>query len=179
MVRLDLGNVVLAGVDFKDLRAISLHWQVDGGWITVDFDERNAMIRRQLAEKMELTVGRTINVINRDRDFKTQFRVKRVIDTGEAEDEQIFVNMSLAREIFDAPDRIDLALLSVVAQGAEANALAKRINAEFPDVEAKPIGAITSLFIDNLVVDKKGIIRVRLFGEVRQSTLEEKIAPLL
>lgn len=44
LVRLDLGNAVLAGVDFPGLRAISPYWQVEGSWVSADFDERNAMV---------------------------------------------------------------------------------------------------------------------------------------
>ena len=143
VVRLDLGNAVLAGVDFNELRAISPYWQVDGAWIGVDFDERHLMIGRRLAETMELGVGDSVTVVNEDRSFQTRLEVKGIVETGEAEDEQVFVNMSLARKLFNAPGRADFGMLSIVADGVDADALAERINAEFPQVDAKPIRKIS------------------------------------
>ena len=152
VVRLDLGNAVLAGVDFSGLKAISPYWQPEGGWITVDFDERNCIVGRSLAEKMELTVGKTVTVFNRDKTFRTELRVKGIVETGEAADEQMFVNMSLAKKIFGTGGRIDLVMLSVVAEGTEADALAARINSQFPGVEAKPIRKISQS--DGRILDK-------------------------
>ena len=39
IVRIDLGKVVMAGVQFSGLKKLSPFWQVDGNWINVDFDE--------------------------------------------------------------------------------------------------------------------------------------------
>lgn len=152
VVRLDLGNAVLAGVDFAGLRAIAPYWQVEGKWIGVAFDERHCMIGRRIAETMELAVGDTVTVVNRDHSFQTRLVVKGIMETGEAEDEQVFVNLSLARKLLDAPDRSDFAMASIVAQGADADALADRINRAFPEVDAKPIRKISQS--DGRILDK-------------------------
>lgn len=152
VVRLDLGNAVLAGVNFAGLKEISPYWQVDGNWIGVDFDERHCMIGRRLAESMELGVGDSVNIVNEDRSFQTSVAVKGIVETGEAEDEKIFVNISLARKLFDAPGRADFGMLSIVAQGTEADALAERINSQFPEVEARPIRKISQS--DGVILEK-------------------------
>lgn len=143
IVRLDLGHAVLAGVDFAGVQKISPYWQVEGSWIGVDFDERNCMIGRRLAETMELRVGSPVTVINEETGFQTELNVKGIIETGEAEDEQMFVNLSLARKIFDAPAMSDFAMLSIVARGAEADSLAEHINGRLNAVEARPIRKIS------------------------------------
>lgn len=143
IVRLDLGNAVLAGVDFDGVRKISPYWQVEGSWIGVDFDERNAMVGRRLAETMELRVGSPVTVINEETGFQTELNVKGIIETGDAEDEQMFVNLSLARKILDAPGMSDFAMLSIIARGAEADTLAETINTRLGGVEARPIRKIS------------------------------------
>jgi putative ABC transport system permease protein len=143
IVRLDLGPAVMAGVDFRGLRQISPYWQVEGSWVGVTFDERNAMIGRRLAESMELKVGDTVTVVNRERTQSTRLTIKGIVDTGAAEDEQMFVNLSLAQKLLDLPGRVDFAMLSLIAQGPEADAMAARVNAAVPGVEAKPIRKIS------------------------------------
>ena len=142
IVQLKLGDAVLAGVDFKGLQSIYPYWQTQGSWINVDFDDRNCMIGRTIAEKMELSVGNSFDLIGRDTSKKMTLRVKGIIETGEAEDEQILVNMDVARSLFGTPGAVDFAMLSIIAQGDEANELAEQINTAVPNVEAKPIRKI-------------------------------------
>jgi len=139
LVRLDLGDAVLTGVDFTGLRRVSPYWQVEGAWITQDFDERNAMIGRRLAESMELKPGDSVTVVNRDRSQRTSVTVKGIIDAGDASDTQMFVNLSLAQRLFAAPGRVDAAMLSIRADGAEADALAAAMNGRLAGIDARPI----------------------------------------
>lgn len=152
VVRLDLGNAVMAGVDFSGLRQIYPYWQVDGSWISVAFDDRNAMIGRGLADKMALQLGSDVTVQNKETGFKTTLRVKGIFESGGSEDEQIFVTMALARQVMSAPDRVDLAMLSIVAQGADADRLADEINVGFPDADARPIRKISQS--DGVILNK-------------------------
>ncbi len=152
VVRLDLGNAVLAGVDFDGLRRIYPYWQVEGSWISVAFDDRNAMIGRSLADKMELQVGSTVTLLNQQTGFQTKVRIKGIFESGGSEDDQIFVTIALARQVLDAPDRADLAMLSIVAQGNEADILAERLNTAFPALDARPIRKISQS--DGLILQK-------------------------
>ncbi len=152
VVRLDLGNAVMAGVDFDGLRKIYPYWQVEGSWISVAFDDRNAMIGRSLADKMELQVGNTVTVLNQQTGFQTKLRIKGIFESGGSEDDQIFVTIGLARQVLDAPDRADLAMLSIVAQGNEADILAERLNTAFPALDARPIRKISQS--DGLILQK-------------------------
>jgi putative ABC transport system permease protein len=97
------------------------------------------MVGRRLATAMELKVGRTVTIVNREQTVQTRVVVKGIIDTGDTEDEQMFVNLSLAQKLFGLPGRADLALFSIVAQGPEADALAAGINRRFIGVDARPI----------------------------------------
>lgn len=152
VVRLDRGNAVLAGVDFDGLRRISPYWQVEGHWIGVDFDERHAMVGRRLARSMELKVGDAVTIVNRERGFSAGVRIKGIMETGEAEDEQIFVTWPLAQKALGTPDRADFALLSIKAEGAGADALAERITAAAPGIEARPIRKIAQS--DGRILDR-------------------------
>jgi putative ABC transport system permease protein len=142
----------MAGVDFQALRSISPYWQVEGAWITARFDDRNVMVGRRLAESMELEVGAPVTLRSRDGDEQTRMTVKGIVDTGDAEDDQIFVNLPVAQDLLDLPGRVDLAMASVVAQGPEADAMTAAAMERVPGIEARPIRKISQS--DGQILDK-------------------------
>ena len=152
VARLDLGNAVVVGVDFARLQRIVPYRQVEGNWVTVGFDDRNAMVGRQLAAAMELKVGQPVNIVNPDRTVQLRVTIKGIINTGDAEDEQMFINLSLAQRLFGMPGRIDLAMFSIIAEGVEADGLAADLNRRFSGIEAKPIRKISQS--DGQILDK-------------------------
>ncbi|WP_319413775.1 ABC transporter permease [uncultured Cohaesibacter sp.] len=152
IVKLKLGDAVMAGVDFKGLRKIYPNWQLEGSWINVDFDDRNCMIGRTLADAMELEVGSSFDVVGRDSGEQISLRVKGIIETGEAQDDQILVNLPVARRLLARPDAVDLAMLSIVATGQDAENLAATINQANPQLDAKPIRKIAQS--DGKILDK-------------------------
>lgn len=155
LVRLDLGNAVMVGAEFAGLRAISPYWQVEGNWVTADFDERNAMIGRRLAESMSLRVGSTVTVAPAAPGADTapaRVTVRGIVDTGENEDNQIFVNLALAQRLLGLPGQADFALVSIAAQGPEADRLTGLVNERFAGLEARPIRKISEA--DGQILDR-------------------------
>ncbi len=144
MVRLDLGNAVLGGIDFKQAKKINPFWQIEGSWINVAFDKNNCMIGKTLAKNMELKVGSKVTVKSLKTNFNKKLTVKGIIDSGQAEDNQIFVNFDFAGEILDTKDTFNFAMLSVMYDGDSINTLAKQINKNVPDLKAKPIRKVSS-----------------------------------
>jgi putative ABC transport system permease protein len=159
VVRLDLGNAVMAGVDFPGLRRLSPYWQVEGQWITVDFDESSCMIGRNLARNMALKVGDRVNVIRSETDFQRRLVVKGIVETGEAEDEQIFVNLALAGRILGEAGKVNHAMLSIVTEGTDVGALAAAMQQRFAGVDAKPIRKVS--YSDGRILEKiKGLMAI-------------------
>lgn len=159
VVRLDLGNAVLAGVDFPGLRRLSPYWQVEGKWISVDFDEDSCMIGRNLAKNMELKVGDAVNVIRGETGFQKSLTVKGIAETGQAEDEQVFVNLSLAQKILGLEGEVNHAMLSIVTEGTDIDALAAGMQKNFPGMDARPIRKVS--YSDGRILEKiKGLMAI-------------------
>ncbi len=159
VVRLDLGNAVLAGVDFAGLKRLSPYWQVEGKWITIDFDEDSCMIGKTLAKKMELKVGDSVNVIRNETGFQKALTIKGIAETGQAEDEQIFVNLPLADRILGSAGRVNHAMLSIVSEGTDIDGLAARIQAALPELDAKPIRKVS--YSEGRILEKiKGLMAI-------------------
>lgn len=159
VVRLDLGNAVLAGVDFAGLRRLSPYWQVEGKWITVDFDDESCMIGKTLAKNMELKVGDSVTVIRNETGFQKSLVIKGIAETGQAEDEQIFVNLPLAQKILGMEGKANHAMLSIVTEGTDIDALAAGMQKSYPGLDAKPIRKVSSS--EGKILDKiKGLMAI-------------------
>lgn len=157
VVRLDLGSAVLAGVDFAGLRRMSPYWQVDGRWIVVDFDGRSCMIGKALAKKMELKAGDAVTVTKSETGFHRKLVIKGIVETGQAEDERIFVNLGLAGDILGQPGKVNHAMASVVAEGIDIDTVASGVGARAPSVDARPIRRIS--YSEGRILEKiKGLM---------------------
>lgn len=157
IVRLDLGNAILSGIDFKQARAINPFWQVEGSWINVAFDDVNCMVGKSLAKNMELKIGSMVTVRNTKTGFSKKLKVKGIIETGLAEDNQIFTNLDLAQKILDYNGLINYATLSLKLDPTSIEDLARKINAKFPSVDAKPIRKVS--FSEGKILNKiKGLM---------------------
>lgn len=170
VVRLDLGDAVIVGVDFAGLRRLSPYWQIDGKWIAVDFDDHSCMVGKTLAKKMELKVEDSVTVLKNETGFQRKLKIKGIAETGQAEDEQIFVNLALAGQILGQEGRVNHAMASIVAQGVDIDALAARIRSRLPQLDARPIRKIS--YSEGRILDKiKGLMALIAFIVLTVTTL--------
>lgn len=143
IVRLNLGNAVLAGIDFAGIQKLSPYWQVEGRWIVTDFDDRNCMIGKSLAQNMELKVGDTVGIVSRDGGSTVKLKIKGIVETGQAEDQQVLVNLAAAQKILGQEGRINHGMVSILAQDFDISALAASVAGRFPGIDAKPIRKVS------------------------------------
>ncbi len=142
LVRLDLGNAIMAGIDFLQAKKLNPFWQIDGKWIEMAFDERHCMIGKTLAKNMELKLGSDVTVENQETGFKKTLKVRGIIETGKAGDSQIFVNLPLAQKILDQKN-VNYVKLSLSYTQDEIENISKKINKALPSLDAKPIRKIS------------------------------------
>ncbi len=170
VVHLDQGNAIMAGVDFSGLKRLSPYWQVEGGWISVDFDDQNCMIGKTLATTMELKLGSKINVVNEANRQRRTVRVKGIVESGQDADNQIIVSMALARELLGSSDRVSNAMLSLYADKVNVDELGAEIEKQIPEIDARPIRKISQS--EGKVVDKiKGLIATVILLILATTTL--------
>lgn len=159
VVRLDLGNAVMAGVNFAGLKKLSPYWQVEGKWVSVDFDEGSCMIGKTLAKNMELKLGDAVNVIGNKTGVRRKLVVKGIAETGQAEDEQIFVNLAVAGKILGLEGKANHAMLSIVTEGTDIDGIAARMESSFPGLDAKPLRKVS--YSDGKILKKiKGLMAI-------------------
>lgn len=155
VARTELEKVVVMGVWFESLKQLAPYWQVNGSWIGVSFDDRNAMIGKKLAERLELKVGDSVTLVEGNR--KKNLNIKGIIESGDAADNVLIVNLALAQDWLDQDDRISHALLSVNNLEGQVDSFAQKLQDDYPQLEIRPIRKVSAS--EGQVLDKiKGLM---------------------
>ncbi|WP_208231357.1 ABC transporter permease [Brenneria izadpanahii] len=137
MARTELEKVVLMGVWFESLRPLAPYWQVKGNWIGVSFDDRNAMIGVKLAERLNVSVGDSITLVGDG--AKQSLQIKGIVESGDATDNMLIVNLDLAQKWLDKAGTISNALFSVSNDLGQVDQFAGRLQQQYPQLEIRPI----------------------------------------
>ncbi len=132
-----LGEMVVLGVRFSGLQNLVPYWQVEGRWISVDFDDRHAMIGRSLAQKHDLHVGDTLVLTGVDREH--QLKIRGIIESGDEIEHNLVINLDLARVLFGTPTQLHYGLLSIQNSTHQVQDLTEQEQAIYPDLDIHPI----------------------------------------
>ena len=158
VARSDLEKIVLMGVNFDAMRTLAPHWQITGSAINVNFDDRNAMIGKTLAERLHLKVGDSIQ-LSKNAVEKHHFTIKAIVEAGDATDNMLLVNLAFAQNWLEKEGLANNALLNVKnEQGVnQAEQFAEQIMQQHPDLTARPIRKVSAS--EGLILDKiKGLM---------------------
>ena len=145
IARSDLEKIVLMGVNFDAMRILSPYWQITGSAINVNFDDRNAMIGKTLAERLHVKVGDSLQ-LSKNAVEKHSFNIKGIVEAGDATDNMLIVNVEFAQNWLDKEGVVNNALLNVQnEQGANTvDQFAEKIMQQYPDLTARPIRKVSA-----------------------------------
>ena len=158
VARSDLEKIVLMGVNFDAMRILAPYWQITGSAINVNFDDRNAMIGKTLAERLHVKVGDSLQ-LSKNAVEKHSFNIKGIVEAGDATDNMLIVNVEFAQNWLDKEGVVNNALLNVQnEQGANTvDQFAEKIMQQYPDLTARPIRKVSAS--EGLILDKiKGLM---------------------
>ena len=145
IARSDLEKIVLMGVNFDAMHILAPYWQITGSEINVNFDDRNAMIGKTLAERLHVKVGDSIQ-LSKNAVEKHSFNIKGIVEAGDATDNMLIVNVEFAQNWLDKEGIVNNALLNVQnEQGANTvDQFAEKIMQQYPDLTARPIRKVSA-----------------------------------
>lgn len=145
VARSDLEKIVLMGVNFDAMRILAPYWQVTGSEININFDDRNAMIGKTLAERLHVKVGDSLQ-LSKNAVEKHSFNIKGIVEAGDATDNMLIVNVEFAQNWLDKEGVVNNALLNVQnEQGANTvDQFAEKIMQQYPDLTARPIRKVSA-----------------------------------
>ena len=163
VVRSDLEKIVLMGVNFDAMRTLAPYWQITGSAINVNFDDRNAIIGKSLAERLHLKVGDSLQ-LSKNAVEKHRFTIKGIVEAGDATDNMLIVNLEFAQNWLEKEGLANNALLNVQSSSEkngnvvnQVDQFADRIMQQYPDLTARPIRKVSAS--EGLILDKiKGLM---------------------
>lgn len=145
VARSDLEKIVLMGVNFDAMRILAPYWQVTGSAINVNFDDRNAMIGKTLAERLHVKVGDSLQ-LSKNAVEKHSFNIKGIVEAGDATDNMLIVNVEFAQNWLDKEGVVNNALLNVQNEQSAntVDQFAEKIMQQYPDLTARPIRKVSA-----------------------------------
>ena len=133
----------IVGVDFATLRRLYPGWKVvgEGSDATTTPAPDTAVVGASLAARASLKPGDAAAI--QAAAGEQTLSVAAIVETGEAEDEQIFVPLAVAQRVAGQEGRLSLAALSIPGGTQKVDAAAARLGAALPGgIEARPLRAI-------------------------------------
>ena len=133
--------VISAGTWLDQLAKLNPTWRIQGGWSASRDDGGTCLLGRTVAKRFGLGPGRSILL-----DYwqnHVELRVAGVIDSGTAEDNQIFISLPAAWKLTGRQDFISLWQFNVTGSGNTIEKYAARLAAAFPEYDVRPIRAVT------------------------------------
>lgn len=156
VTRSELEKIAIMGVWYDAMPTLAPYWQIRGQQIGVNFDQRNAMIGKTLAERLHLTLGDEITLSN-EQQQKRSFKIKAIVEAGDATDNMLIVNLEFAQAWLNKPDQISYALLSVKNEQGQVEQFAEQLRRQYPDLEIRPIRKVSAS--EGQILDKiKGLM---------------------
>ena len=156
VARSELEKIVIMGVRFENMRILAPYWQISGTPINVNFDDRNAMIGKTLAERLHLKIGDKLQ-LSKNSIEKHQFIIKAIVEAGDATDNMLIVNLDFAQNWLEKKGLANNGLLNVKNESGQADVFAETIMQRYPDMVARPIRKVSAS--EGQILDKiKGLM---------------------
>ena len=156
VTRSDLEKIVMMGVWFEDMKTLAPYWQITGNPIGVNFDERNAMIGKTLAERLNLNVGDKLTLSLNSVD-KYQFNIKAIVEAGDATDNMLIVSLDFAQNWLEKENLATNVLLNVKNDQGQVDQFAQQLQQQYPDLDIHPIRKVSAS--EGQILDKiKGLM---------------------
>ena len=101
------------------------------------------MLGKTLARQLELNLGDDITLV-KDNGEKKTFRIKGIIESGDAMDNVMLLNIGVVQAWTDNHDRISYALASLANDNDAVTAYAERLSEENPQLDIHPIRKVSA-----------------------------------
>ncbi|HYL47490.1 MAG TPA: ABC transporter permease [Candidatus Limnocylindrales bacterium] len=134
-------NVVLAGTWLDQIPKLAPSWKISGEGIRSREDATYCLVGRNVARQLHAAPGSPLELDYLGR--SAQLTLAGIVDSGGAEDNQIFVNLPVAQNLAGLNRQIGLVQLSVAGNWKTIEALERKLSQALPGLEVRPIRQVT------------------------------------
>ena len=139
-----VGNTpaVVVGTKLDELSKLEPSWKLTGQWS--DYRDNfwaSCVVGRNVAKQLHLSVGSRLDLKYQDR--APALDVTGILDTGGAEDNQIFIDISSAQQLAGLQGRAALAQLSVNGAPKVIADFSAKLAAALPGYDVRPIRQVS------------------------------------
>jgi putative ABC transport system permease protein len=129
--------VVVAGTWLDQLAKLDPTWKLEGNWVARRNDATSCLIGRNVARKLNLTVGSTLAL--KGSHAAMTCSVSGVIDSGSNEDNQVFAALPAVQQLENLNQRITLAQIGVTGGTKAIASYAQNLATQLPDYQVRPV----------------------------------------
>ena len=141
VARIDKRPVVVAGTWFDESQKLTPTWKIEGGLVASRDDSMHALVGRDVAREFHLAPGNQLLLDYLGR--TARLTVAGVVDSGDADDNQVFVNLAVAQQLANLDGQIGLVQLTVGGGSKNVADLVAKLGAALPDYDVHPIREVT------------------------------------
>lgn len=135
-------RIVVAGTNLQEISALNPNWKIQGSLLASPGNSLPpCVVGRHAARQFHLSLDSPLHL--QDRDRHQTCTVTGILDTGAAEDNQIFTDLSLVQQLSALPGQIGLAQLSVTGTPSTISAFVASLALALPQFEVRPIRQVT------------------------------------
>lgn len=134
--------VVVAGTWLAEAQRLSPTWKIEGNRVESDDDQVHALVGRNVARELHLAPGTEFALDYLGRTAK--LTVAGIVDSGDAEDNQVFVNLAVAQQLSNLDGQIGLVQMNVGGGSKNVADVAAKLAAALPDYDVHPIRQVTA-----------------------------------
>jgi putative ABC transport system permease protein len=139
MVRSDLEDVLIAGVQFSGLHSLAKFWQIEGRWVSMDYDDHNVMIGSKLAAHLHLNLEDELTLKNGFDNTYQKFKIRGIFNSGEHDDNLVFLSLETAQKLLGKAGLIQLAKFGVDVKSLDFPDFIKKLSDKYPQLSVQPM----------------------------------------
>jgi len=142
IARVEKTPVVVAGTWLDEAQKLSLTWKIEGNRVDSRDDQVHALVGRNVARELHLAPGSEIALDYLGR--VARLTVAGTVDSGDAEDNQVFVNLGVAQRLSNLDGQIGLVQMNVGGGSKNVADAAAKLAAVLPEYDVHPIRQVTA-----------------------------------
>jgi putative ABC transport system permease protein len=142
IARAEKTPVVVAGTWLDESQRLAPTWKIEGNLVSSRNDRQHTLVGRNVARELHLAPGKELVLDYLGR--KARLTVVGVVDSGDAEDNQVFVNLALAQQLANLDGQIGFVQLNVGGGSKNVADVAAKLAAALPDYDVHPIRQVTA-----------------------------------